>query len=199
MSYWPDLDPAKSALLLMDFQNTLLDDILSASDAALVLARTEALLASARVTGMTIVHVAVAFRAGHPEVNARNTVFSFVKDNGLFEAGSDGASIHARVAPADDEPVVTKRRIGAFSGTELDMLLRAIGVDTLILAGITTSGVVLSTVRQAFDLDYRLVVVRECCADGDSDVHAVLLDSVLPQHARVLSVDELIEALSADI
>lgn len=74
-----------------------------------------------------------------------------------------------------------KHRMGAFSSTDLDMILRANGIQTLVLSGIATSGVVLSTLRYA--ADYRLVVVKDCCSDCDEEVHRVLLDKVFPRQA----------------
>jgi|GEM_PF-58188 MFS family permease len=99
------------------------------------------------------------------------------------------------VTPAEVTPVVVKHRVGAFTGTELGMLLKAGGVETLILAGITTGGVVLSTVRQGFDLDYELIVADDCCADHDTEVHNLLLGKVIPQHARVISAVKIEAAL----
>lgn len=74
---------------------------------------------------------------------------------------------------------MVKHRVSSFVGTDLETLLRASGIDTLVLVGVHTSGVVLSTVRHAGDLDYRLIVVRDCCADPDAEVHAILLDRVI--------------------
>ncbi|MGA2932584.1 MAG: isochorismatase family protein, partial [Acidimicrobiales bacterium] len=90
----------------------------------------------------------------------------------------------------DGDIVVTKRRVSAFAGSDLDVVLRARGARTLVLAGIATSGVVLSTLRQAADLDYGLVVLRDGCADADEEVHRVLLDKVFARQADVLTVDE---------
>ena len=83
----------------------------------------------------------------------------------MLVAGSEGAAIHPAAAAREGEPIVVKHRISPFVGTDMETLLRANGIDTLVLAGVHTSGVVLSTVRHAGDLDYRLVVVRDCCAD----------------------------------
>lgn len=68
-------------------------------------------------------------------------------------------------------------------------------VTSLILCGIATSGVVLSTVRWAADMDYDLVVVEDCCADGDDEVHRVLTRKVFPRQARVVSANAIIEDL----
>jgi nicotinamidase-related amidase len=89
-------------------------------------------------------------------------------------------AIHAAVAPEGDDIVITKHRVGAFPGTDLEMILRANDIDTLILFGIATSGVVLSTLRHAADTDYRLIVIKDCCADSDAEVHACLVDKVFP-------------------
>jgi nicotinamidase-related amidase len=91
----------------------------------------------------------------------------------------------------------TKKRVSAFAGSDLDMILRAQRVQTLVLAGIATSGVVLSTLRHAADLDYGLVVLRDGCADADEEVHRVLLDKVFPRQADVLAVDEWVAGTEA--
>ena len=86
--------------------------------------------------------------------------------------------------------VVTKKRISAFAGSDLEYVLRARSIAHLVIGGIATSGVVLSTLRQASDLDFRATVLRDACADTDDEVHRVLLDKVFPRQARVITVDE---------
>ena len=103
--------------------------------------------------------------------------------------------VHAALEPRPDEPVIVKRRVSAFSGSDLDVLLRAADAGTLVLAGIATSGVVLSTLRQAADLDYRLIVLSDACADRDPEVHRVLLEKVFPRQALVTETDEWIQSL----
>ena len=113
----------------------------------------------------------------------------------MLAAGSEGAAIHPAAAAREGEPIVVRRRISSFVGTDLETLLRANGIDTLVLAGVRTSGVVLSTVRHAGDLDYRLIVVRDCCADPNAEVHALLLDTVIAMQAAVVTTEELAGAL----
>jgi isochorismate hydrolase len=84
-------------------------------------------------------------------------MFSAVKANGMLVAGSEGATIHPAATAREGEPIVVKRRASPFAGTDLETLLRANGIAMLVLAGVHTSGVVLSTVCQAVDLDYRLI------------------------------------------
>lgn len=190
------LRPASSALLVMDYQRLLLDNYLSPESAESVLTKTSGLIEAARRGGVRVIYVTVGFRAGHPEVSSRNRVFSGIRDHGLFVTGSPESAVHPDVAPRPGDPVIVKHRIGAFTSTDLGMLLSAQGVDTLIMAGLTTSGVVLSTVRQAFDLDYTVMVASDCCADPDEDIHRMLVGSILPQHADVEPADVLIARLN---
>ena len=90
----------------------------------------------------------------------------------------------------DDDIVVTKLRVSAFAGSDLEVLLRGLEVRDLVLAGIATSGVVLSTLRQAADLDFGLTVLSDACADGDPEVHRVLLEKVFPRQADVVTTAE---------
>ena len=104
--------------------------------------------------------------------------------------------IDPRIAPAEGELVVRKKRVGAFSTTDLREQLDARGIDTLVLAGVATSGVVLSTVRDAADRDYRLVVLEDGCWDSDPEVHRVLTGKVFPRGgATVTTVEEFIASL----
>ncbi len=189
------LDPRTTALLVMDFQTAVVEMVPREKEA--LLANTARLLAAARTAGVRVVYVVVAFRPGYPEISPKNQSFATLRETGRFTEGTAGTEVHAAVAPRQGEPVVVKRRVGAFGGTDLEILLRAHGTETLVLAGIATSGVVLSTVRHAADADYRLVVVEDCCADRDAEVHRVLMEKVFPRQATVTRVDELIGTLRA--
>ncbi|CAJ48325.1 cysteine hydrolase family protein [Bordetella avium] len=186
-----------AALLVMDYQHGILDNTLCADQARAALCATAQMLAAARETGTQVIYVTLSFRPGYPEVSPNNRVFSGMKAEGRFMQGAADTAIHPTVAPKDGEPVVIKHRYGAFSETDLNTLLRAKGINTLVLCGISTSGVVLSTLRQAADLDYRIVVAREGCADSDPEVHRVLLDKILVKHAEVRSVPDIAAALHA--
>jgi nicotinamidase-related amidase len=107
-------------------------------------------------------------------------------------------SIHPTVAPHEGDLVVTKSRINAFVGTDLALLLRARDIDTLVMFGIATSGVVLSTALAAADADYRLLIVKDCCADIDPAVHACLIEKIFPRCATVLTADEFLGMLAAE-
>ena len=187
------LNAKTTAVLAMDFQNRIVDMV--ADEDALV-ARTAALLDAARAAGAAVIYVVVGFRPGFPEVSSRNKSFSGIKERGGFGPGDASTAIHAAVAPKDGEVIVTKHRVGAFLGTDLEMVLRAHNIDTLVLTGISTSGVVLSTLRYAADSDYKLVVVQDCCADPDTEVHRVLTEKVYPRQAEVVSAADVAAALA---
>ena len=189
------IDPASAALLVMDCQVNTLTKFMTAAQSADVITCVPDLLAMARDAGMMVIHVVVALRPGHPEISPRSFGFSALKANGMRVAESEGAAIHPAAAAREGEPIVVKHRVSPFVGTDLETLLRANGIDTLVLSGVHTSGVVLSTVRHAVDLDYRLVVVRDCCADPDVELHAMLLDRVIARQAAVVTTAEFADAL----
>ena len=182
-----------TAVLMMDFQEGILQG--HAPDRDVLLPRAQALLAAARAAGLLVIHVVVGFRPGHPEVSTRNPAFSAIAKAGRFAAGDALANIVADLVPQSDEPVVIKHRVGAFTSTDLDMLLRARGINTLVLAGVATSGVVLSTLRVAADTDYNIVVARDVCSDSDAQVHEVLMDKVFPRQATVTDAQSIIAAI----
>lgn len=188
------VDRQHTALLIMDYQTAVVSNITEAHPD--LLDTTAAVLAAARAAGLPVIYIVVQFREGYPEVNPRNRTFSALRSAGRLLADSPEAEIHPQVAPHAGELTLVKVRTGAFSTTPLETILRAQGMTSLILCGIATSGVVLSTVRWAADLDYDLTVIEDCCADGDAEVHRVLMQKVFPRQARVVAAREIIADLT---
>jgi nicotinamidase-related amidase len=114
---------------------------------------------------------------------------AIAKRGGMTDA-DPATQVHASLAPQPGDIVVVKRRVSAFTGSDLEVVLRAQGVGALVLTGIATSGVVLSTLREAADRDYRLTVLRDACLDADPEVHRVLIEKVFPRQAEVITVAE---------
>jgi nicotinamidase-related amidase len=187
------LNDTSTALLVMDYQNDMLDHLGEKKET--FLERAIAVLSAAREAHLTIAYVVVRFREGYPEISPRNSSFASLRQTGRLQEGTPGAEIHASVSPLAGESVVTKRRVGAFSTTDLETILRAHDIKRLIMMGIATSGVVLSTVRWAADMDYEMVVVEDCCFDRDEEVHRVLTQKVFPRQASVVSAQEIIAGL----
>ena len=182
-----------TALLVMDVQQDIVDRFGGDNE---YLPRLATAVQAGRDAGIRIIYVVVGFRAGHPEVSQRNKSFAAVAGTGRFAEGDPGTAIHPDVAPAAGDIVVTKRRVSAFTGSDLELVLRAADVEHLVLTGIATSGVVLSTLRQAADLDYRLTVLADGCLDADPEVHRVLTEKVFPRQADVLSIAEWVSSRS---
>lgn len=184
-------DAARQALLIMDMQQAIVDRF-GASDLADTLAGAAS---RARAAGVPVLYVKVVLRPGYPEVHPRNLTFSAVARSGWLHTEDPGSAIHERVLPEPGDVVIEKRRVSAFAGSDLALVTSAQGIDTLVLAGIATSGVVLSTLREAADRDYGLVVLRDGCADDDPEVHRVLMDKVFPHQAAVTTIEDWCSSL----
>jgi nicotinamidase-related amidase len=184
-----------SALLVMDVQNGIVDRVADESEA--LLETLGQAIAGARAAGVPVIYVRVAFRPGAPEVSFHNRAFSAVADSGGMTVDDESTQVHPAVAPEPDDVVVVKKRVSGFTGSDLEVVLRGFDVDALVLTGIATSGVVLSTLRQAADLDYELTVLSDACADGDPEVHRVLLEKVFPRQADVVTTAAWVDQLSS--
>lgn len=184
------LDPKKTALLTLDFQKGIIGSV-SGSEAALPQAAKA--VALARKKGYLLIHVGLGFEPGHPEIphSDGDSGFARVKKNKMFLKGSESTEFHPDLYRQGDL-VVHKQRYGAFSHNGLQMILNANHIEDLVFFGISTSGITLSTLRLAFDLDYRCTVLKDACFDRDEEVHRVLTGKVFPAQARVLTVDEFI-------
>ncbi|MFN8585532.1 MAG: isochorismatase family protein [Dehalococcoidia bacterium] len=167
------LDRDRAVVVIMDFQQGIVGTV--ARDPEGTVRRAASVLAAARAASVPVVHV--------------------VHRGGRFEAESPDVAIHPAVAPLDGERVFTKTKAGSFSTTGLDVLLRETGRDQLVLMGVATSGCVLSTLRWAADLGYRLVVVKDACDDADEEVHRVLTEKIYPRQASVVTAEEFARAL----
>ncbi|MCE0767815.1 cysteine hydrolase [Pseudonocardia kujensis] len=181
------------ALLVMDFQPPNVAAV--GGDDGPVLAAAVSAVDAARKAGVPIIHVRVAFRDGYREVNAANKNMSPLTGYGdVFIETSATSQIHPAITVAPEDSVVVKRRVSAFA-SDLAPLLSGLGVTKLVLAGIVTSGVVLSTVRHASDADFELTVLSDACGDPDPVVHQVLIEKIFPQQAEVVTVKEWADTL----
>jgi nicotinamidase-related amidase len=181
---------SRTALLAMDLQVVNV----ARMPAAYLTAAAEA-LATARAAGVPVIHVALRLRPGHVDAHPRNKVFGSVPGN-LYTADDPNAAIHPELGPRGDEIVVFKNRVSAFAGNDLQQILAAQDIDHLVLAGLATGGIVLSTALQAADLDYRLTTLSDACADADPDLHAMLLGTVLARRGDVVTIKEWASMLS---
>ena len=185
----------QTALLVMDVQPDILGSAAEFDTITPPLTeRLSGAIDAARTAGVKVIYVVVGFREGYPEVSPDHPTFGRIAGSGKFIEGVDSV-VDDAVAPRDGEVVVTKRRVSAFSGSDLDVVLRAGGIRHLVLTGIATSGVVLSTLRQAADLDFTLTVLQDGCLDRDAEVHRVLCEKVFPRQATVTTIGDWVAGL----
>ena len=177
----------KTALLVMDTQTSILQSF--PEDTSSFVSRVAQAIAKARAKNIPVIYVVVAFRPGTPEIAAGNKVFQAVKGRGDWSTAfaANWKAIDPALAPQEQDIVVEKRRVSAFTGSDLEVVLRGQGIQHIVLTGVATSGVVLSTLREAADKDYEITVLADCCLDRDEEVHRVLTTKIFPNQASVLS------------
>ena len=167
------IDVNRTAVLIMDFQQRIIANV--ATEPVAVVENAARALAGARAAGIPVIYV--------------------VHRGGPFAVYAPDVELHQGVAPAEGELVITKVRPGPFSTTALDVTLREMGRDNLVIMGVATSGCVLSSVRWAVDINYSFIVLSDACSDGDPEVHRVLTEKVYPRQGTVMTADEFLQAL----
>nr|WP_273377541.1 cysteine hydrolase [Actinopolymorpha pittospori] len=182
-------------MLVMDFQPAIVGSL---PDADALLDRTADTIAAVRAKGGTIGYVRVAFEdADYAAIPETNKAFSQLGKARVLQSDDAVSAVHEKLTPQSGDIVVRKVRIGGMSTTDLDQQLRERGIDTLVLSGVATSGVVLSTLTDAADKDYRLFVLSDGVADSDPEVHDVLVNKVFARSAYVIDTAEFRSLLSA--
>lgn len=161
----------------------------AAGNPALV-ANAARLLAAARAAGVSVVSVRIAFAAAGPRANAP----IFAAAAGAVAEGTWGAEFVEELAPVDGEPVVTHSRVNAFYESDLEPVLRDLGAERLVVAGVATHSSVEHTARHATDMGFDVVVAADACACSEPGLHAAALRVLEPHVARLTTVDEALDA-----
>jgi nicotinamidase-related amidase len=177
----------RTALLVMDMQMGILSRY---PDANKMAEKTAMGIAYARSKNMPVIYVVVGFRQGMPEISSDNKSFAAIKTSMANVDMKEWMTVLPAITPKNNEITVIKKRISAFAGSDLEVVLRGLDVRHLVLCGVATSGVVLSTIREAADKDFKLTVLSDCCADADEEVHRVLTTKVFLRQADVMTVEE---------
>jgi nicotinamidase-related amidase len=197
-----DIAPKSTAIIAIDFQH----DIVGADGAfaplfhaevkrAGIIASAARLLGDARAAGVKIVYSTATFQPGYPELVPNIPVLSRVVELQCLVDGTAGAAIVEAVAPHDNDIVLAHPRVSCFHGTQLDVMLRAAGIDTVVLTGIATNLAVESTARAAADLGYRTLVVSDACSTTSESAHNASLESLM-MLAEIVPTDSIFAALT---
>jgi nicotinamidase-related amidase len=186
----PAIVPTQTALLVMHYQTDILG--LFPSVAPALLANTRKLCDAARAKGVSVYFVNLRFSPGYPEVSPSNKNGQGIKRLGLF--------IDDRTAPElgqrSDEPLIVAHRASVFFGTDLQVRLSAKGIDSLMIVGIASTGVMLSSIAYASDADFKLYTVKDCCYDPDEVVHEHLFSTAFDSRTTVLSLADALVLLA---
>lgn len=153
------------------------------------------LLAAARGAGVPVVSVRIAFRPDHADVVQNAPIFRNVAKSGAMAEGSWGAEFHEGLGPLPGEFVVKHSRVSAFHGSQLEEVLRVLGAKHLIVAGIATTSVVITTVAAAADMGYAVKVAADACSAADPALHRAALE-LMRLVAEVATVEEIAKSLA---
>lgn len=168
----------KTIFLVMDMMNDLVDanGFSKASYGVQVaqrdtLANTAAAIAKARAAGVQIGFIRVGFSDDYRECPSNSPIFSGARRNNIFKLGTWGTEVHPSLAPQPHDFDIVKHRVSPFYATSLEAILRANGVERIVICGVSTNGVVHSGAREAHDRDYEVVILEDCCAGVTPDEH----------------------------
>lgn len=181
-----------SVLLVMDVQEATLKML--NDNAGFTNSLTRA-IRTARENRIRVIYIVVGFRKGYPEVSLNNKSFQRIRKETINFDLDEAIKVHPSFEPQPDDIIIIKKRVSAFAGSDLEVVLRSLEIKHLILTGIATSGVVLSTLREAADKDFIITVLTDCCADRDEEVHRILMTKVFPRQAEVITSDEWASAI----
>jgi len=148
---------------------------------------------AARRAGVFIVYTNVVFKKGG--VNG-GIFLKKAPTLTLLEEGQPGGAWPKGLVPGDDELVVSKQYPSAFFGTSLSSTLTALGIDTVILTGLTTSGCVRATCLDTVSLGFRPMIVREACGDRHDEPHEANLFDMNAKYGDVVSEEEILGYLN---
>ncbi|QSE86346.1 cysteine hydrolase family protein [Rhodococcus koreensis] len=180
-----ELQAASTAVIAVHLQGDIVSadgafgDFFAAAAASRdVVGVNNALIADVRAAGGTVIYTRVAFRPDFSDLVVNSPLLGLVAQTKCLVDGSEKAEILPEMTFADGDFVVTHQRLGGFSDSGLDLLLRSRGITTVLLTGVATNMSVESTARQASDLGYRTVVVSDACSASDDDTHLAALNSL---------------------
>ncbi|CAH2908729.1 MAG: Amidases related to nicotinamidase [uncultured Paraburkholderia sp.] len=187
----PPIAPAHTALIVMHYHDRHSLELFPSVGPTL-LANTRKLCNAARAKGVRIYFANLRFSPGYPEVSPLNKNGQGIKQLGLFVDDQPSPELGRQA----NEPLIIAHRASVFFGTDLEARLSAHGVDSLILVGIASAGVVLSSVAYASDADFRLYTVKDCCYDPDQVVHDHLFSTAFESRTTVLSLADALRLLA---
>jgi nicotinamidase-related amidase len=198
------LDPAKTAVVLIEYQNEFTTEggvlhgaVSAVMDKTQMLPKTVALVEAARAAGVTIMHAPITFAPGYGELSRHPYgILKGVVDGNAFVKGTWGAAIVDDLAPAEGDILIEgKRGLDTFASTNLDFILRSRGIETVILGGFLTNCCVESTMRSAYENGYRVITLTDCTAATSPEEHDNAIAYDYPMFSLPMESSEVTAAL----
>lgn len=200
------IDPSTTAMIVVDMENDFVAPgapmEVEANAGRAMLPHLQRALACCRDNGIPIIYTTHAHRAGGCDQGLLAHVPLIASGNSLA-IGSPGVAIYPEVAPRGDEIVITKHRFSAFYGTDLEIILRGLGVTTVVITGVTTENCCHATARDAFFRDFQVVFLADATANNDypdlgygsmsaEEVHRATLIILARDTADVISTETFV-------
>ena len=201
------MDPAKTAVVLIEYQNDFTSEkgalhgaVRTSMEATGMLKNTQDVVAAARTAGATIIHSPIQFAPGYHEITSHPYgILKGVVDSTAFVKGTWGAEIVADVAPVEGDIILEgKRGLDAFASTNLDFILRSKGIGTVVLGGFLTNCCVESTMRSAYERGYEVITLVDCVAGTSAEEHDNAIKYDYPMFSKPMTAQEVGAALSDD-
>jgi nicotinamidase-related amidase len=201
-----DVDPQKTALVLIEYQNdftteggALHDAVKGVMGENSMLENTRKVVDEARTAGATIIHAPISFAPGYGELGDPEKVYGILKgviDSKAFVKGTWGVEICDEMTPAEDDIVVEgKRGLDAFATTNLDFVLRSREIETVVLGGFLTNCCVESTMRSAYEKGYDVITLTDCTAATSPEEQASATTRDYPMFSVPMTSDQVVDTL----
>ncbi len=198
------LDPATTAVVLIEFQNDFTSEggvlhgaVSEVMDSTKMMANAREVIDAAHAAGVTVMHAPITFADGYNEISSHPYgILKGVVDGNAFVKGSWGAAIVDELAPAEGDIVIEgKRGLDTFASTNLDFILRSKGITTIALGGFLTNCCVESTMRSGYENGYQVITLNDCVAATSPEEHDNALKYDYPMFSQPMSSSDFISEL----
>jgi len=184
--------PKRTALINVDMQNCFIEGV---PDGLTTLDRINRLAVVCREAGILVIHTSHVLRPDGSNMGVLSEVAPRARD-GFLNKGTESAALHKGLVIDPRDILLEKPRYGAFHGTDLELILRARGIDTVIISGISTVVCCDTTAREAVVRDFRVLFLSDGTATASAELHKATLATLGTVFAQVLTVDEVIQKIS---
>jgi nicotinamidase-related amidase len=204
-----EMDPQKTALLVFDMMNDFIKPGFPREDPAIrkiLVPKIKRLIEHCRSKGIPVIYAIHTYRRNGSDIGLMAVTIPGVRDGKSFIKGTEGVEVYNEIKPREEDIVIEKHRYSAFYGSDLDLILRGMGRDTLIVTGYSTNIGCETTARDATNMGYKVIFPSDGSLARDlpdmgwgpvskEEIRKVVLSTLAHRFAMVLTIDELISNL----